>query len=87
MVCPDSYLINVARGPVILEADLIDALRDGRLAGAALDVFETEPLPMESELRSLPNVVLGAHNGSNTRQGVARASATAVDFLIEELTR
>lgn len=84
---PDAYLVNVARGPVVVEADLIDALEAGRLAGAALDVFEVEPLPMDSELRALPNVVLGAHNASNTREGVARASATAVDFLIEELSR
>lgn len=81
----DAYLINVARGPVILEEDLIEALEQGRLAGAALDVFETEPLPLESKLRDLPNVILGAHNASNTREGVARASTTAVDFLLEEL--
>jgi phosphoglycerate dehydrogenase-like enzyme len=87
LVRPDAYLINVARGPVVLEKDLIDALKDGRLAGAALDVFEVEPLPLDSELRTLPNVVLGAHNASNTREGVVRASDTAVDFLIEELTR
>jgi D-3-phosphoglycerate dehydrogenase / 2-oxoglutarate reductase len=84
---PDAYLVNVARGPVVQEASLIEALKGGRLAGAALDVFEVEPLPMESELRTLPNIVLGAHNGSNTREGVTRASTTAVDFLIEELTR
>jgi D-3-phosphoglycerate dehydrogenase len=84
---PDAYLVNVARGPVVLERDLIGALKSGRLAGAALDVFEVEPLPQDSELRRLPNVVLGAHNGSNTRQGVARASTTAVDLLIDELTR
>jgi D-3-phosphoglycerate dehydrogenase len=84
---PDAYLINVARGPVVLEADLIDALKAGRVAGAALDVFEVEPLPLDSEFRTLPNVVLGAHNGSNTREGVTRASTTAVDFLLEELSR
>jgi D-3-phosphoglycerate dehydrogenase len=84
---PDSYLINVARGPVVLEADLIDALKASQLAGAALDVFEVEPLPLDSELRMLPNVILGAHNGSNTREGVARASTKAVDFLLEELSR
>lgn len=83
----DAYLINVARGPVVVEADLADALRSGRLAGAALDVFEVEPLPMSSKLRTLPNVILGAHNGSNTREGVARASKTAVDFLLEELAK
>lgn len=84
---PDAYLVNVARGPVVLEIDLIDALKSGRLAGAALDVFEVEPLPLDSELRTLPNVVLGAHNASNTREGVVRASSAAVDFLIEELAR
>lgn len=87
IVQPDAYLVNVARGPVVDEPALIDALTTKRLAGAALDVFENEPLPMDSPLRLLPNVVLGAHNGSNTRQGVERASKTAVDFLIEELTR
>lgn len=81
----DSYLVNVARGPIVAEADLVDALQSGKLAGAALDVFEVEPLPLDSELRKLPNVVLGSHNGSNTREGVVRASSVAVDFLIEEL--
>jgi D-3-phosphoglycerate dehydrogenase len=84
---PDAYLVNVARGPVVSESAQIDALRGGRLAGAALDVFEVEPLPLTSELRTLPNVVLGAHNASNTREGVVRASSAAVDFLIEELAR
>lgn len=84
---PDAYLINVARGPVVCEADLVAALTSGGIAGAGLDVFEVEPLPATSELRSLPNVILGAHNGSNTREGVTRASKTAVDFLIEELSK
>ena len=87
LVRPDAYLVNVARGPVVSEPDLIDALKSRRLAGAGLDVFEVEPLPLDSELRTLPNVVLGAHNASNTREGVMRASTTAVDYLIEELTR
>lgn len=83
----DAYLVNVARGPVVCESDLVEALKANRLAGAALDVFEVEPLPVDSELRLLPNVLLGAHNGSNTREGVERASNTAVEFLLEELTR
>jgi D-3-phosphoglycerate dehydrogenase len=87
LVRPEAYLINVARGPVVVEADLTEALRSGRLAGAALDVFEVEPLPETSELRTFPNVILGAHNGSNTREGVTRASQTAVDFLLEELAK
>lgn len=86
-VADDAYLVNVARGTVVVEADLVQALKSGRLAGAALDVFEEEPLPLHSELRTLPNVILGAHNGSNTREGVVRASKAAVDFLLEELSR
>jgi len=87
LVRPDTYLVNVARGPVVAEVDLVEALKGGRLAGVALDVFEVEPLPLGSELRSLPNVVLGAHNASNTREGVVRASNAAVEFLLEELAR
>jgi D-3-phosphoglycerate dehydrogenase len=87
LVRPDAFLVNVARGPVVSEPDLINALKNGRIAGAGLDVFEVEPLPPASELRTLPNVVLGAHNASNTREGVMRASSTAVDYLVEELTR
>jgi phosphoglycerate dehydrogenase-like enzyme len=53
---PTAVLINTARGPLIDEAALIRALKDGRIAGAALDVFEIEPLPTSSPLRQLPNV-------------------------------
>ena len=56
-----SYLVNVSRGPVVIEGDLVDALRDGSLAGAGLDVFDEEPLPPDSPLRNLPNVVLTPH--------------------------
>lgn len=84
---PDAYLVNVARGAVVDERALERALADRTIAGAGLDVFEIEPLPMASPLRSMPNVVLGAHNGSNTREGVARASSRAVDILLEELGR
>lgn len=58
-----SYLINVARGPIVAEEDLLDALRNGPLAGAGLDVFAEEPLPVGSELRKLRNVVLTPHIG------------------------
>jgi len=81
----DAFVVNVARGPVVDEAALVAALASGRISGAALDVFENEPLPAWSQLRSMDHVILGAHNGSNTRQGVERASACAVDYLLDEL--
>jgi D-3-phosphoglycerate dehydrogenase len=81
---PDAYLVNVARGDLVVESDLVAALQEGTLAGAGLDVFQVEPLPADSPLRQL-NVVLGSHNGSNTRQGVERASRRAVEILLEEL--
>ncbi|GAA2137906.1 phosphoglycerate dehydrogenase [Nocardioides koreensis] len=81
----DSFLINVARGPVVDELALVEALDAGQIAGAGLDVFEVEPLPDNSPLRGFDSVILGAHNGSNTRQGVARASQRAVDLLLERL--
>ena len=83
----DAYLINVARGPVVDEVALCAALTEGLITGAGLDVFEVEPLPVDSPLRELENVILGAHNGSNTREGVQLASRVAVDLLLKELAQ
>ncbi len=58
---PAAILINTSRGSIVREADLIEALRDGAIAGAGLDVFEQEPLPPDSPLLHLPNVVMTAH--------------------------
>jgi phosphoglycerate dehydrogenase-like enzyme len=58
---PTARLINVGRGPLVVENDLVAALRDGRIAGAGLDVFETEPLPERSPLWDLPNVIVSPH--------------------------
>jgi len=56
-----AVLVNVGRGPVLDEAALVEALEQGRIRGAALDVFEAEPLPAESPLWRLPNVLLSPH--------------------------
>jgi D-3-phosphoglycerate dehydrogenase len=84
---PASYVVNVARGPLVDEAALAGALASGQLAAAALDVFEQEPLPQSSPLRAFEQCVFGSHNGSNTREAVLRASALAVDNLFGGLRR
>ena len=60
---PDSYLVNVARGGVVDEAAMLDALKSGRIAGAALDTFATEPLPPDHPLWKAPNTIITAHLG------------------------
>ena len=80
-------IVNVARGGLIDEAALIAGIADGRVAGCALDVFETEPLPADSPLRTLPNVVFGTHNSSNTVEAVDRTSFAAIELLAESLGR
>ena len=60
---PSAFLINTSRGPIVAEQALLDALRERRIAGAGLDVFDQEPLPPEHPLLSLDNVVLTPHTG------------------------
>lgn len=64
----DSYIINVARGPVIDESALVEALESDEVAGAGLDVFETEPLPSESPLWDFEEVIISPHKGSATNR-------------------
>jgi D-3-phosphoglycerate dehydrogenase/(S)-sulfolactate dehydrogenase len=78
---PGAVLVNTSRGGLVCEADLVVALRAGRLGGAALDVFEQEPTPADNPLRTLPNVVLTPHAaGVDVRslEDMARSAAEAV---------
>jgi D-3-phosphoglycerate dehydrogenase / 2-oxoglutarate reductase len=79
-----AFLINTARGGLVDESALADALRSGRLAGAGLDGFEMEPLG-NSPLRQLDNVVLSPHAGASTYDAVLRTAAQAVDQLLADL--
>lgn len=78
---PGVRVVNVGRGPVIDEPALEAALRDGHVYSAALDVFEEEPLPAASYLRSHPRCVFGSHNASNTADAVVRTSELAIAKL------
>jgi glyoxylate reductase len=82
---PSAYLINTARGPVVDETALVEALQQGRLAGAGLDVYEYEPA-LTPGLVELPNVVLLPHVGSATLETRRRMAELAVDNLLIGLT-
>lgn len=83
---PHTLLVNVARGALIDEAGLIDALRHRRIAHAALDVFEQEPLPADHPLTQLDNVTLTSHGAFKTRDAMARLLSRGFDLLREDLT-
>jgi phosphoglycerate dehydrogenase-like enzyme len=80
---PSAYLINVARGRVVVEEALIAALRDGRIAGAGLDCFYEEPLPESSPFWDFANVLVTPHSAGETR----RYESNVVDVLLENLDR
>jgi len=80
---PSAYLLNVARGRIVDEEALISALHAGRLAGAALDCFVDEPLPADSPLWALPNVIVTPHSAGNTQHYEANVAA----ILAENIAR
>jgi phosphoglycerate dehydrogenase-like enzyme len=86
MMKKTSYIVNVGRGAVIDEGALISALRDGRIAGAGLDAFETEPLPASSPLWKMENVLITCHYSGLSPRYNERAMSLFLDNL-ERYTR
>lgn len=85
MVKPGAVLVNTARGPVVDETALVAALQRGNLDGAALDVFEFEPLPATSPLLSMENVMLAAHNANSSPAAWERVHWNTIRNLLEGL--
>lgn len=82
---PGAVLINTARGPIVAEADLVAALQSGGLGGAALDVFEHEPLPADSPLREMEQVMLAPHNANSSPAAWERVHWNTIRNLLEGL--
>jgi D-3-phosphoglycerate dehydrogenase len=82
---PTAYLINTARGGIVEEAALYDALKSGKLAGAGLDVFEQEPPPLGHSLFELPNVIIAPHVAGVTREAVDRMSEQTARNILSAL--
>lgn len=80
-----AWILNVARGPVIDGAALLDALREHRIGGAALDVFDVQPLAADHPLRALPNVLLTPHTAGLSQEAVVRMSTGAAEDTIRIL--
>ncbi|MDX1523840.1 MAG: NAD(P)-dependent oxidoreductase, partial [Anaerolineae bacterium] len=83
MMKSTSYLLNMARGPLVDETALAQALQNGKLAGAALDVYEVEPLPADSPFRTMDNVILGSHNANNLQSANEYVNRNSVRNLLK----
>ena len=84
---PTARLVNTSRGPIVVEADLVEVLRKGKIAGAAVDVFDQEPLPRDHPFHSLPNVLATPHIGYVSRSLYERFYQDTVDNIAKWLDR
>lgn len=78
-------LVNTGRGAVVSSDALVNALRSGKVAAAALDVMEHEPVPLDHPFREFDSVIFGSHNASNTKEASMRTHVRAIQHLIDEL--
>ncbi len=85
MMKPTAVIINTARGPIIDEKALVYALENNQIAGACLDVFEDEPLPLDSPLRSMDNVLLAAHNSNSSPKAWEKVHENTINNLLNAL--
>ena len=76
-----SFLINTSRGPIINENDLVEALKDEKIAGVGLDVYNKEPLPQDHKLRFLPNALLLPHIGYVTAENYSKFYSQMIENL------
>jgi D-3-phosphoglycerate dehydrogenase len=79
---PSAYLINSARGPIVEQLAVVEALQKGRLAGAAFDVYEIEPLPKDSPLLKMDNVLLAPHNANSSPAAWERVHRNTIRNLL-----
>jgi D-3-phosphoglycerate dehydrogenase len=82
---PTGVVINTARGPIIRESDLIRSLKGGIIGGAGLDVFEEEPLPLDSPLIQMDNVMLAPHNANSSPEAWEAVHHNTIDNLVRVL--
>jgi D-3-phosphoglycerate dehydrogenase / 2-oxoglutarate reductase len=82
---PNAILVNTARGPIVDEKALVEALKMGTIGGAALDVFEAEPLPADSPLKQMDNVMLAPHNANSSPAAWERVNWNTIRNLVEGL--
>lgn len=83
MMKPNAYFINISRGPIVKESALVEALKSGKIAGAGLDVFEKEPLPKDSSLWQMPNVIITPHAAGS----LPHKDRKIFEFFAENLRR